>query len=77
MKHIVKLIVENRGSLPDYVAQLSFVFRDAISILPFCMDDPDAYTPPKRGGRFDFRLLRNGFSRVEKDPSAGPAADPH
>lgn len=47
MKHIVKLIVENKGSLTDYVAQLSFVFRDAISILPFCMDDPDAYTPQK------------------------------
>lgn len=48
MKHIVKLIVENKGSLPDYVAQLSFVFRDAISILPFCMDDPEAYVPQKR-----------------------------
>lgn len=43
MKQDIKLIVENRSSIPEYLDQLDSVFGDAISVLAYSMEEPDAY----------------------------------
>ncbi len=41
MKKLIKLLVENRSSLPEYTAQLHNVFGDAVTIQPFDLDSFD------------------------------------
>ena len=45
MKKIVKLIAENKRPTKDYVAQLNEALGDAIAILPYSIDEEDAYLP--------------------------------
>ena len=42
MRKLVKLLVENRTSIPDYTAQLHSVFGDAVTVLPFDLEGFDA-----------------------------------
>lgn len=43
MRKEVKLIVENKSSIPEYVDQLNSVFGDVISVSAYSLNDPVAY----------------------------------
>lgn len=76
MKQIVKLIVENKGAVPDYMAQLSDVFGDAITVLPFSMDDPEAYVPRRETAILTSAYSAADFSELKKTRLQGKALIP-
>ena len=76
MKQIVKLIVENKGAVPDYMAQLSDVFGDAITVLPFSMDDPEAYVPRRETAILTSAYSSADFSELKKTRLQGKALIP-
>ncbi len=62
----VKLIVENRSSIPDYVSQLDSVFGDAISVLAYSMDDSAAYEPWREAVILTSAFSAEDFPQVKK-----------
>lgn len=76
MKQIVKLIVENKGAVPDYMAQLSDVFGDAITVLPFSMDDPEAYVSRRETAILTSAYSAADFSELKKTRLQGKALIP-
>lgn len=71
MKPLVKLIVENRSSIPNYVAQIQSVFGDAITLRSFGMDDPQAYDPEKNEIILTVAYSAENFAEVKRSRLRG------
>lgn len=60
MKQDIKLIVENKSAIEEYVGQLYSVFGDVVSVSAYSMDDPAAYTPQNEAA-----ILTSAFSAAD------------
>lgn len=60
MKKIVKLIAENKRPAMDYAAQLNEALGDVITVLPYSIDEEDAYLPQKESA-----ILTSAYSAAE------------
>ena len=71
MKKLVKLIVENKSSIPEYAAQLYSVFGDAITVQAFAIDDPAAYADQSADAILTSASSAVDFSEIKKAHSRG------
>lgn len=66
MQEIVKLLVENKNSIPDYTEQLHSVFGDTVRIEAFSMDDPTAYKTHRDAVTLCSAFSAENFSELKK-----------
>ena len=66
MKKLVKLIVENKSSIPEYTAQLYSVFGDAVTVQAFAIDDPAAYANQREDAILTSASSAVDFSEIKK-----------
>ena len=76
MKKIVKLIAENKRPTKDYVAQLNEALGDAIAILPYSIDEEDAYLPQQESAILTSAFSAANFSELKRTRLRGKTLIP-
>ena len=76
MKQDIKLIVENKSAIPEYVGQLSSVFGDVVSVSAYSMDDPAAYAPQSASAILTSAYSAANFPEVKKTRLKGKTLIP-